>query len=519
MAGGWRLEHGETRMNTAPSLYACVYAADFPAQALLRLRPELRSQPVAILEGRAPLELVCSLNRHARLQGATVGMTRVEAEHVAGLRLLPRSQQTEAATRAVAFECAANFAPQIEDVSNATACACVLDIAGTERLFGPPETLARRLRASLSAAGFRASVAVSSNFHAARLKAAASRGIAVIPAGEEAAALAPLPIALLNLEEDFAEVFANWGIRTLGELAALPECDLVVRLGERARAWRDLASGTRSHTFEPVEAAFALQEICDLDTPVDRADSLLFLGARMIDCLAARAAAHALALASLTLLMALEGGGTYRRVIRPALPTIDRKFLLKLLQLEFAAHPPQAAVVQMALTAEAGHASKVQLGLFSPQTPEPSRLDVTIARLKAIAGEDRVGSPVLEDTHRPGSFRLESFAASDAPIASSAGGTAHARAALRRMRPPMPVRVSLTAEKPAYFRTGQCDYAVSAAYGPWRSNGCWWSGEGWDTDEWDVLARRRDDAASAPVACLLVHDRAQNKWRLEAFYD
>jgi protein ImuB len=513
-------------MNIAPNLtlYACVHAADFPAQALLRLRPELRSQPVAVLEGSAPLEMLCSLNRHARLAGAAPGMTRVEAEHVAGLHLLPRSLETEAAARAVVFECAANFAPQIENVSGPAACACVLDIAGTERLFGPPETLARRLRAALGGAGFRASVAVSCNFHAARLKAAASRSIAVIPAGEEAAALAPLPIALLgqdgrgDFDEDSAEIFANWGIRTLGELAALPESDLVVRLGDRARAWRNLALGVAPHTFQPVEAAFALEELCDLDTPVDRADSLLFLGARMIDCLAARTATHALALASLTVKMALEGGGAYRRFIRPAVPTVDRKFLLKLLQLEFAAHPPRAAVVQIALSAEAGHTSKVQLGLFTPQTPEPSRLDVTIARLKAIAGEDRVGSPVLEDTHRPGSFRLDDFAPADS-VQAHADSESQPRAALRRMRPPLPVRMLLREAKPVSFRAGQCDYTVSAAFGPWRTSGCWWTTEAWDAEEWDVLADRRDGSGSAAVACLLVHDCAQNQWRLEAFYD
>lgn len=511
-------------MNAAssPTLYACMHAADFPAQALLRLRPELRSRPVAILEGRAPLEVVCSLNRHARLAGAATGMTRVEAEHIAGLRLLPRSLQAEAAARAVVFECAANFAPQIEDASGPAACACALDIAGTERLFGPPQTLARRLRAALDEAGFRASVAVSRNFHAARLKAAASRGVTVIPAGEEAAALAPLPIGLLDLgrrrdfDEDTAEIFSNWGIRTLGELAALPESELVVRLGDRARAWRNLALGVETHTFQPLEAAFALEELCDLDTPVDRADSLLFLGARMIECLAARASAHALALASLTVQMALEDGSVYRCVIRPAVPTLDRQFLLKLLQLEFAAHPPRTAVMQMALSAQAGYSSKVQLGLFTPQTPEPSRLDVTIARLKALAGEDRVGTPVLEDTQRPGSFHLEHFAPIDAAgAAASSQGGSQPCAVLRRMRPPVPVRVSLRAEKPAFFRTGQCNYTVSAAYGPWRTSGCWWTTEAWDLEEWDVLA----DQGHGSIACVLIHDRMQKQWRLEAFYD
>ena len=107
--------------------------------------------------------------------------------------------------------------------------------------------------------------------------------------------------------------------------------------------------------------------------------------------------------------MELEGGRAHRLSIRPALPSMDRKFLLKLLQLEIAANPPPAAVVSLTLSAEAGQSSKVQLGLFAPQTPEPSRLDVTLARLKAIVGDDRVGSPVLEDTHRAGSFRMEGF--------------------------------------------------------------------------------------------------------------
>jgi len=130
-------------------------------------------------------------------------------------------------------------------------------------------------------------------------------------------------------------------------------------------------------------------------------DSLLFIGARMIDCLVTRAAGHALSLASLTVMMKLEGSRIHHGKIRPALPSTNRKFLLKLLQLEIAAHPPPAAVISLTLTAEAGLNSKVQLGLFAPQTPEPSRLDVTLARLKAIVGDDRVGSPELDDTHLP----------------------------------------------------------------------------------------------------------------------
>jgi protein ImuB len=499
-------------------LYACIHAAEFPAQSLLRLRTELASVPVAVLEGRAPLETVCSLNRPARLQGVSLGMARLEAESISGLHLLSRSAETEAAARAALLECAAHFSPRLEDLSHATSCACVLDIAGTTRLFGPPQILAERLRTSLAAAGFRVSISISANFHTARLKAAATRGIAVIPPGQEALTLAKLPLAALGLDPEHAETFAIWGIQTLGELAALPEVDLITRLGPQAAQWRALALGTQPHTFQPIEPEFSLKEVCEFDTPIDQSESLHFVAARMIDCLVARAAASAFALASLDLHMELEGGQLHHLPIRPAIPATDRKFLLKLLQLEIAAHPPQAAVARLTLTAEPGHSSKVQLGLFAPQMPEPSRLDVTIARLKAIAGEDRVGSPVLEDTHRPCAFHLDTFAVSNSPNTSE---PAQPHLALRRIRPPLPVRVELRDLKPVAFRDNQHRYQVSAAYGPWKTSGAWWSADGWNTEEWDILA---ETANGSQVACLLVRNHQPGKdnrglWQLEAYYD
>ena len=500
------------------SLYACAWAAEFPAQALLRLRTDWQTEPVVVLDGRAPEEWVCSLNRLAERRGVAAGMTRLEAESMQGLRLLKRSAESEAAARAVMLECAAKFAPRIQatgttEPGSGTASAFVLDIAGTERLFGPPAQLAERLKEELAAAGFRAAVAVSANFDAARMKAAAMRGIAVIDEGAEAEALAKLPIAALNLDEENAATFALWGIGTLGELAALPEAELVARMGPKARVWRALARGEAEHTFEPIEAEFSLEEFCEFETPVEQIDSLLFVGARMIDCLATRAAGRALALRSLTAEMGLEGGGTHDCAIRPAVPTIDRKFLLKLLQLEIGTHPPQAAVVRLTLRAEAGAQSKVQLGLFAPQTPEPSRLDVTLARLRAMVGEERVGSPVLDDTHRADGFRMEGFAADDG---SETGMEATPRMALRRVRPARAVRVTVRAAKPAVFRDQENSYEIAAAYGPWRTSGCWWAMEAWDTEEWDVLVAMRGGRS---VACLLTRDRARNAWRLEAFYD
>jgi protein ImuB len=88
--------------------------------------------------------------------------------------------------------------------------------------------------------------------------------------------------------------------------------------------------------------------------------------------------------------------------------------------------------------------------------------------------------------------------------------------ALRRIRPPANVRVQLDALKPISFRDREQSFKVAAAYGPWRTSGCWWSTDPWDTEEWDVLA---ESSTGWSLACLLVHNRSQNQWQLEALYD
>src|SRR3981081_2288751 len=100
---------------------------------------------------------------------------------------------------------------------------CVIDIAGTEKLFGHPRRrLAETLLGRVKALGVMARVAVSSNFHAAICFArgmSPKNQITVIPPGEECETLASLPLAVLDLSEEHAEKFSLWGIHTLGMLA------------------------------------------------------------------------------------------------------------------------------------------------------------------------------------------------------------------------------------------------------------------------------------------------------------
>ncbi|MES2222395.1 MAG: DNA polymerase Y family protein, partial [Acidobacteriota bacterium] len=200
---------GDTAMNSA-ELYACLYVKEFPAQALLRLRPELQEKPCAVMQGEPPLEQVGSLNAKARRLGVLIGMTRVEMETFPAVTLLPRSLQEEAATKTALLECVGSFTPRVEEVSLDCAFLCVLDIAGTKKLFGPAATLAEKLKNRVKTLGIMASVAVSRNFHAAIcLARGMSPGISikVITAGTESTALSPLPLSVLSISQEHAEKF------------------------------------------------------------------------------------------------------------------------------------------------------------------------------------------------------------------------------------------------------------------------------------------------------------------------
>lgn len=498
-------------------IYACLYAKEFPVQAMLRLRPELREQPCAVMEGDPPLEQVCSLNRRARMLGIARGMTRVEVDTFSGITVLARSLEEEAAAKAALLECAGGFSPRVEDASPSGAFLCALDIAGTEKLFGPPEALARHLLTRVRSLGVIACAAVSANFHAA---VALAKGLTpgspvrVIPAGEEAPVLAPLPLAVLDLTEEQAEIFSLWGIRTLGMLAVLPENELIARMGQPGKLLRQMARGERPHLLQPQEPRFALEERIELEAPVEALDALLFVVNRMLEQLILRASARVLALAVGTVTLTLEGGATHVRTVRPALPTNNQTLWLKLLHLDLEAHPPQAAILAVALEAEPGSTSKVQLGLFAPQLPEPSRLDVTLARIRALVGEGNVGCAALEDTHRPDGFRMEPFRIPSAQPALRE--PAPLRPATRRLRPPEVAFVTLHGEQPHTFIFRERRYTVERAYGPWRSSGEWWNSSLWGCEQWDLIARADNNAM---LGCCLVRDVLRDAWQMVALYD
>jgi len=508
-------------MSKPAEIYACVYAMEFPAQALLRLRPDLREQPCVVMEGEPPLQQVCSLNRRARSLGIVRGMTQVEVDTFLGITVLRRSHSEEDAAKAALLECAGGFSPRVEDRSEDGAFLAVVDIAGMKSLFGPPETLAQNLLTRVSESGIVAGIAVSDNLHAsvALAKGIPAQTVKAIPIGEERAALASLALTVLDLTRDQSETFSLWGIRTLGMLGALPEKELIARMGQPGRLLSQMARGEMPHLFQPVEPAFILTERMELESPIEVLDALLFVVNLMLDQLIRRAMARVLALASVSITLMLEGGTTHSRCVRPALPTSDRQLWLKLLHLDLEAHPPQAAILAVTLDAEPGSTSKVQLGLFTPQLPEPSRLDVTLARIRAIVGDENVGRAVLTDTHRPDGFRLdpfhlEPFSVSSAEPTETESVPTHP--AMRRLRPAEAAFVTVQSERPKAFVFRDRRYTVERAYGPWLTGGEWWNSTLWGCEQWDLVARTPDGAM---LCCCLIRDLLREQWQMVGLYD
>ena len=423
-------------MTGTTELYACIYVRELPAQALLRLRPEERGGACVVMDGEPPFEEICSLNTKARLLGMRHGMTRTEVESFPQAKALSRSLKTESAVKAMLLECAATYSPRVEDNSEENCFLCAIDIAGTANLFGPPEILARRMLQHVQSLGLSARVTVSSNFHTAAClaKGPAPRQIQIIQSGEEATALASLPLAILNLTTEQAEIFSLWGIHSLGMLAALPAKELIARLGQEGHHLQQLARGELPHLFQPIELQFRLEARQELDFPLDSLDSLMFGIAAMLDQMILRAKARLVALAAVTVTLELEGDETFTRRVRPAQPGNEKQFWIRLLHLDLQAHPPQAAVLAVSLLAEPGSTSKIQLGLFSPPLPEPSRLDVTLAQLTSLLGDGNVGSAVLQDSHAPESFRVEPFSVS--AVNKTSLETTKIRTAVRQLRPP-----------------------------------------------------------------------------------
>jgi protein ImuB len=385
------------------------------------------------------------------------------------------------------------------------------DVAGLDRLFGLPQDVAAAIARRARECGIKANLALAANPDAAICAARGFSGVSLIPHGDEGKFLGTLPLGLLSATPQMLETLERWGIRRFREMAALPPLGIAERLGPEGLHLRELARGEGDRKLLPLAEALHFEDELELDYPVELLEPLAFLLARLINGLATRLATRGLATDELRLRLQLETGGTHERALRLPVPSLDTKAFLKLLQLDLEAHPPAAPVVRLWLGVNPVKPQAAQTGLFVPVAPEPVKLELTLARIQALVGEGRVGTPELLDTHRPDAFRMKKGTGALGTLGRPRAKNASVPfMALRMFRPRRAARVALAAGQPSFVMADGVRGKVLERAGPWRTSGDWWTPDPWQRDEWDIAL---SDGALYRIYC----DPAG--WFVEGSYD
>jgi protein ImuB len=580
--------------------FACIFVPDFPVEALLRAEPALRPQAVAVLEGKPPLQKIFSVNEKARHMGIDPGMTKIQAEPCTQLVLRPRSPLQEAAAHAALLDCAQSFSPRIEDTAPDTVLLDLSGLESLfGSLPKIARAIARRTSGlGLEAHVATASNPDTALFAA---RGFASVTLVPEGKEAEHLGNLPLAVLFPELNSPtppeeavhFLETFDLWGVRNLRALCALPEIALSERLGQPGVRLQQLARGAIARTLVPVDAPLVFEEAMELDHPLVLLEPLAFLLAHLLDQLCARLAARALAAQELRLQLELDSGfhfledvpaekasrqaskpvpapayaetdalvrpgraparqqnasralesplpknsSTFIRSLQLPIPMLDPKVFLKLLQLDLKAHPPGAPILKVLLSATPAQARTIQGGLFLPPRPEPEKLELTLARIAGMVGEDKVGSLHVLDSHRPDAFGMQRFVPAEPggqkekpdDVSSNAPVTA-----LRMFRPPLRATVTLRDGKPTHVvfaKRKEPPGEILWMAGPWRFSGDWWEQDGWARDEWDIaiqssVAGRQPPAIAGHLPAIsslalyrLVHDLLNGHWFVEGTYD
>ena len=533
-------------------MFSCLHIPDFAVEAIIRFEPELRGRAVAVLAGRPPLETVSALNEFARQIGGEVGATKAQLEAWEELVLRTRSETQEKSAHAALLDCALSFSPEVEDTAPGTV---LLNLAGLQPLFGSESEIAHKLAQRASQMDLQANVALAANPDAALLAAHGFPGVTLIRQGHEPERFGELPVYVLlesfssNADEvaRWLETFDRWGIRNLRALAGLPEIPLIERLGQTGLRLQKLARGEAVRDLRAYESIPIFEEKIELEYPVVLLEPLAFLLNRMLEQICARLGTHARAAQELRLDLELAKSAEdydpaqatmFTRTLRLPVPLLDAKILLKLLQLDLQSHPPGAPIVKIHLAAEPARPRTTQTGLFLPVFPEPEKLELTLARISAIVGEGRAGSPELLDTHREGAFQMMPFAPTqqeqkkvmrkqdfavqiednNAPVEDIAQEKMTAVIALRLFRPRLRAVVNVREGKPVKLKClVRKDIGGDIVWtaGPWRSSGDWSEQEGWSREEWDIAMLPQNQI----ILYRLVEDRLTRQWWVEGVYD
>jgi protein ImuB len=410
---------------------------------------------------------------------------------------------------------ARDFSPRIERCGDREV---LLDVHGLDRLIGDPPTIAAELRRTAAERGLDVRVAIAGTRTAARLLVHAHSGPTLINPGEERHALAPLAIHLLAIvvEEPDLVTLRRWGLRTLGDLAALPDAAVAARLGQEGVAWQRLARGDDPGPLVPAVPEERFEQALDLEWPIEELEPLSFVLGRLMEPLSAHLERRDRGAAVLHVRLRLITREVHERSLQLPAPMRDARTLRTLALLDLESNPPPAAIDRVVVAVDPTPGRVVQFSLLTRPLPSPEQLSTLMARLTALIGEGRCGAPAEVDSWNPGAFEMRPFAPNEAvggrhlPV-----GDRPWPAALRRFRHPVPIRVRLEDGSPVRVTTdrrGLEGGRIVTSAGPWRTSGAWWDSHLWNRDEWDVTL-------AAGETYRLFHDRQSGNWFLDGIVD
>ena len=415
---------------------------------------------------------------------------------------------TELSPPGALLQVALAHSPRVEEAE----AGCVyLEASGLHGLFGDEPRLAGRLRDAAAAAGLAIRVGIAASRMGALAAARLGSGVTVVESGGDAASLAAAPLSLLALSEDLTIRLARWGLRTLGELAALPTAGLFERAGAEGVQAQRLARGEDPRPLASWRPVPAFEESVECEWGLEALEPVVERLGELAARVCSRLGARGLAADGFEWVCRLAGGGAHEGALTPAVPLTDATAVTALLRLALEVRPPHGIVEGLTLRTRPARVTPAQESLTDPSRPSPRFLAATMNRLVALVGSDRIGAPALLDSHRPDAVGLGTYAPSPSPLRKpSAEHAATSVLALRRLRPPAPAAVTLASGRPVAMRSSRLAGRIVAGVGPWRSSGEWWTAHPWLQDEWDV------ELADGTL-CRLAHDGSA--WHLAGIYD
>ncbi len=259
------------------------------------------TRPIAVLEQH----LVVAASAMARAEGVWPGQRQREAEaHCPGLMVCSRDRGGEARAFEPVVEVLESFGVSVSVYRPGLAA---FRTRGPARRLGGEEGLARAVAAKLSQLPLPASTAVAADpcdrpfgpwsapgrigpwwrlgIAAGAFAAAAAAEVgAIVPPGEEAAFLAPLPVELLG-DPELADLLRRLGLPSLGDFARLDEADVLARFGSKVGTLQRLAQGREER---PWSSRHRLAEIVlaqDFEPPAERIESVVLVARAMVETL------------------------------------------------------------------------------------------------------------------------------------------------------------------------------------------------------------------------------------------